>query len=334
MLSKYQIIPYSREYKSRWDRFVASLNGTYKGSKNTSFLFQRDFMEYHQDRFEDFNLLIFKEEKLRAVLPANRVGATLYSHQGLTYGGLVLDAEIRLKEVMELFQELLGFLSQSGIEELELKMLPQFYQELPGDELDYLLFLTEAKLIKAETAAVIDYRNRIPLNSSRKNAVNQAIKAGFTIQKTTGFEPFWNQVLIPNLESQHDAEPTHSLEEITTLAKRFKYNIHQFEVRDAQQQLLAGATIFETQVVAHVQYISATPDGKKQGALDFLFQQLIEERFSHKWYFDFGTSNEQAGTKLNAGLQFWKETFGARTRIQRTYRLQTKNSFKLENVVL
>ena len=141
-MSKYQIIPYAKEYKSRWDRFVASLNGTYKGSKNTSFLFQRDFMEYHQDRFEDFSLLIFKEEKLRAVLPANRVGATLYSHQGLTYGGLVLDAEIRLKEVLELFKELLGFLSQSGIEELELKMLPQFYQELPGDELDYLLCLT------------------------------------------------------------------------------------------------------------------------------------------------------------------------------------------------
>ena len=333
-MSKYQIIPYAKEYKSRWDRFVASLNGTYKGSKNTSFLFQRDFMEYHQDRFEDFSLLIFKEEKLRAVLPANRVGATLYSHQGLTYGGLVLDAEIRLKEVMELFQELLGFLSQSGIEVFELKMLPQFYQELPGDELDYLLFLTEAKLVKAETAAVIDYRNRIPLNSSRKNAVHQAVKAGFYIEKTTNFEPFWNQVLIPNLEKQHDAEPTHSLEEITSLAKRFKYNIHQFEVRDAQHQLLAGATIFETQVVAHVQYISATPEGKKQGALDFLFQQLIEEHFSHKWYFDFGTSNEQAGAKLNAGLQFWKETFGARTRIQRTYRLQTENSFKLENVVI
>ena len=141
-------------------------------------------------------------------------------------------------------------------------------------------------------------------------------------------------MLIPNLEAQHDAEPTHSLEEITTLAKRFKYNIHQFEVRDAQQQLLAGATIFETQVVAHVQYISATPEGKSHGALDFLFQQLIEEQFADKWYFDFGTSNEQAGTKLNAGLQFWKETFGARTRIQRTYRLQTKNSFKLERVVL
>ena len=291
-------------------------------------------MEYHQDRFEDFSLLIFKEEKLRAVLPANRVGATLYSHQGLTYGGLVLDAEIRLKEVIELFKELLDYLSQSGIEELELKMLPQFYQELPGDELDYLLFLTEAKLIKAETAAVIDYRNRIPLNSSRKNTVNQAVKAEFSVKKTTDFEPFWNQVLIPNLESQHDAEPTHSLEEITTLANRFKYNIHQFELRDAQNQLLAGATIFETQVVAHVQYISATLEGKKQGALDFLFQQLIEEHFSRKWYFDFGTSNEQAGTKLNAGLQFWKETFGARTRIQRTYRLQTKNSFKLKNVLL
>jgi hypothetical protein len=37
----------------------------------------------------DYSLLIFEEDKLIAVLPANRVSDTVYSHQGLTYGGLV-----------------------------------------------------------------------------------------------------------------------------------------------------------------------------------------------------------------------------------------------------
>ena len=44
-------------------------------------------MDYHKDRFEDYSLMVFKDEKLVAVLPANRVEDKLFSHQGLTYGG-------------------------------------------------------------------------------------------------------------------------------------------------------------------------------------------------------------------------------------------------------
>ncbi|RXG13338.1 hypothetical protein DSM03_10488 [Leeuwenhoekiella aestuarii] len=333
-MSKLTVKTYTPDYKSKWDRFVASLNGSYKGSKNTSFLFKRDFMEYHKARFKDYSLFVFKGERVVAVLPANRVGDTVYSHQGLTYGGLILEAEIRLKKVLEIFEAVLSFLSQNEIKNLEIKVLPQFYQELPGDELDYLLFLTKAKLIKVETAAVIEYRNRIPFNSSRKSAANQAQKAGLQIEQTIDFEPFWKQVLEPNLHERHKAKPTHSLEEITLLAKRFKYNIKQFNVLDELENLLAGATIFETQTVAHVQYISASPQGRKLGALDLLFQYLIEEKYTDKWYFDFGTSNKQAGLKLNNGLQFWKETFGARTRVQRTFSIKTNNAHYLKDVFL
>jgi hypothetical protein len=60
----------------------------YKQSQKMHLLFHRDFMEYHSDRFQDYSLLIFEEDKLIAVLPANRVEDRL-SHQGLTYGGLV-----------------------------------------------------------------------------------------------------------------------------------------------------------------------------------------------------------------------------------------------------
>ena len=58
--------------------------------KNSTFLFQRDFMDYHSDRFMDHSLLVFKDEKLIAVLPGNQVDNTVYSHQGLTYGGLIV----------------------------------------------------------------------------------------------------------------------------------------------------------------------------------------------------------------------------------------------------
>ena len=39
--------------------------------------------------FQDASLMIYRKGQLYALLPANRLGDTLYSHQGLTYGGLI-----------------------------------------------------------------------------------------------------------------------------------------------------------------------------------------------------------------------------------------------------
>ncbi|MGO4912024.1 GNAT family N-acetyltransferase [Leeuwenhoekiella sp. W20_SRS_FM14] len=333
-MSTFKIVKYTTAYKSRWDRFVASLNGTYKGSKNTSFLFQRDFMEYHNDRFEDYSLMVFEGDQVLGVLPANRDGNKVYSHQGLSYGGLVLEAEIRLQTVLEVFKQLLQFLSQSGMLTLDIKVLPQFYQELSGDELDYLLFLTEATLVKTEAASVIDLRNRIPLHSSRKDGIRKAKNNGLELVETKDFTSFWNTILIPNLQLRHDTIPVHSLTEISMLAEKFPYNIRQFNVLDAEETCVAGATIFETPTVAHVQYLSANEDRQQLGSLDLLFDYLISKYSKEKYYFDFGTSNEEAGKKLNGGLQFWKEGFGARTRVQRTYNVATANHTLLNDVIL
>ena len=46
-------------------------------------------MEYHADRFTDYSLLVYDGNKLLALLPANRSGDVLYSHAGLTYGGVI-----------------------------------------------------------------------------------------------------------------------------------------------------------------------------------------------------------------------------------------------------
>jgi hypothetical protein len=48
-----QIVRYHPSLKPRWDTFVA-------GSKNATFLFYRDYMDYHADRFCDHSLLFTK----------------------------------------------------------------------------------------------------------------------------------------------------------------------------------------------------------------------------------------------------------------------------------
>jgi len=326
-LSNYFIKRYRSKDKSIWDAFIAT-------AKNKSFLFYRDFMDYHADRFAEHSLLIYKGEKLIGVLPANVVGNTLYSHQGLTYGGLILTEKIKFQEVFEAFKQLLVFLEKEGFEFLEIKNIPSFYNKLPTEEIDYLAFLLQASPCRVDIATVIDMRNRLPIQKNRKEGVKKALKSGLKIEKTTDFSAFWNKILIPNLAKKHNARPVHSLEEIELLHERFSKNIHQFIVLDPQGKPVAGATIFETEHVAHVQYISGDDDKQQLGSLDFLFDHLIVEVFKDKRYFDFGTSNENAGRNLNAGLQYWKECFGARSFAHRTFRIEIARHKQLDSVLI
>jgi len=148
-----------------------------------------------------------------------------------------------------------------------------------------------------------------------------------------GFGPFWNEILIPNLSRKHDAKPVHSVNEITRLAEKFQKNILQFNVFK-ETGIVGGATIFETENVAHVQYISADENKQQLGTLDFLFEFLINERFKKKRYFDFGTSNENRGKNINEGLLYWKECFGARSVSQQFFEVKTANHKKLESIFI
>jgi len=135
-------------------------------------------MEYHQERFEDASLMIYKEQKLVAVLPANRKGDTVFSHQGLTYGGLLLSPKAKLTEVISIFKSVLISLKAKKISGLIIKQLPVFYATVPAQELEYLAFICDAKTIRIDAASVIDMRNRLAIQSNRVEGVKKAKKQG------------------------------------------------------------------------------------------------------------------------------------------------------------
>ena len=84
---------------------------------------------------------------------------------------------------------------------------------------------------------------------------------------------------------------------------------------------VAGIVVYETDTVAHFQYIAASDEGCSIGALDLLIAHLIEKVYTNKQYIDFGTSTEQGGTYLNEGLIRQKEGFGGRAVVYDTYEL-------------
>jgi len=320
--SKYSVERYGPGRKDAWDAFL-------REAKNATFLFQRDYMDYHSDRFADHSLMVFRGQELAAVLPANiTADRTLVSHQGLTYGGFAVSRRATLEDVLECFQAGLAFLHQQGISTVLYKRCPRFYNSIPDDEVDYALFLLDAELSRRDCALVVNLAERLPLQKRRQRVINKARQAGLRISQDTSFAPFWDGVLAPRLASRFGVKPVHTVEEITLLGTRFPGHIKQFSVYSGGD-ILAGTTIYETHDVAHAQYIAATDRGLEIGAVDLLFAWFLDEAYKGKRLFSFGICNENEGRNVNHGLLEWKEGFGGRTCAHDFYRIATGNHSKL-----
>ena len=280
-------------------------------------------MDYHKNRFEDFSLMVYKDSVLYALLPANRVDTTVYSHQGLTYGSFILQDSAKLLYSFEAFKKILEFLSSEGIYKLDFRVIPTFYNSMPSDELEYFLFKAGAKLQKRDVIMTIDYHHKLRFQKNRREGINKAIRNGLSVKVDDNFDAFWNEILIPNLSKKHHTSPVHTLAEIKLLASRFPKNIVQVNVYK-DEKIVAGTTVFLTKTTVHPQYVSGNEDKNNIGSIDLLYDFIIDEFKEGKQYFSFNTSSEENGKLINKGLIFWKEGCGARTHLFNNYLINTE----------
>ena len=297
----YTVQKYTIDYKKEWDDFVAR-------SKNGTFLFHRNFMEYHSDRFTDFSLLVYDNNKLVALFPANINNDIVYSHQGLTYGGLVLGSSIGGGKVRNILIAITNLLKKEKISKLIIKPIPRFYQKRASNEVDYFLYERGGILDKRDLNLAIDYTMPLNFHKTKLKKFKKAVHYNLVIkQEKNGFSKFWNRVLIPRLREKHQVLPVHTLSEIELLHSRFPEHIFQFNIYK-DERIVAGITLFTDNNVVKSQYGATTDEGERLFALDFLFITLIE-KFKKKGfrYFDMGTV-----TDGNDGLLKQKEELGCR----------------------
>ncbi|HSE23150.1 MAG TPA: GNAT family N-acetyltransferase [Pyrinomonadaceae bacterium] len=318
MNSPLEIYRYLPENKSEWDRFV-------RGSRNGTFLFLRDYMDYHADRFPDFSLMVRQENgALFAVLPATLKDTTLSSHAGLTYGGFVYDEQMKTSSMLNLFDCLKSFLRQHEVTRVVYKPVPHIYHRIPSEEDLYGLFRNGAVVTRRDVSSTIQLKNRLAFSKGRRYALKQAERNGLNVESSTDFKSFMD-LESETLEANHNIQPVHSGEEMTLLATRFPDNI-KLHLAYHDSEIVAGVITYETARVAHAQYIAANDRGKQMGALDRIINHLIESYGTAKEYFDFGISTENNGTFLNAGLMANKESFGARAIVYDSYELEISSS--------
>lgn len=308
----FEIRRYTSGQADEWNAFVTA-------SKNGTFLFDRRYMDYHSDRFEDCSLMVYYKSELYALLPANRVADTLYSHQGLTYGGLLMTSDSKTAVVRDAFVAVNAFLRQEGIRRVRYKHIPWIYASLPSEEDLFALHnVCQAQICSRDVSSVVMLSHRLPLSELRGRCVKKARKAGVEIREVQDCGAFW-PLLEANLKARYNARPVHSLEEITLLRSRFPQHIRLF-VACKDGRVIGGTLLYIYGRTVKTQYISANDEGRRVGALDLLFTTLMDQCAENGMeYFDFGTSNRPDNNDLNDSLIFQKEGFGGRAVCYDTY---------------
>ena len=301
----FEIRRYTPDCADEWNQFVAE-------SKNGTFLFDRRYMDYHQDRFRDHSLMFYQDGRLLAVLPAHVDGDTLYTHRGLTYGGLVMSPRLTIVETLALFRELNAMLRSEGLKHVIYKAVPWIYHRLSAEEDLYALYHEcHARIVARDYSTNIFLGAGMRWERVRRRGVVRAQRAGITVERSDSFSDFW-RVLSDNLGTKYGIRPVHTLAEIELLHGRFPDNIVLYQaVRDGQ--VLGGVVLYLSPPVVHAQYSSATPEGKSLGAIDAIYERIMHHDYKDWPYFDFGRSTENPdGSGLNEALVFQKEGFGAR----------------------
>ena len=308
---KVDIVRYSPEQRQQWDAFVAK-------AKNATFLFCRNYMDYHAERFTDHSLMFFADGRLCALLPAHAVGDTLCSHDGLTYGGLLMDRQSTAGMVIELFAALNKYLKTAAFRHVVYKPTPHIYHLLPAEEDLYPLFWAcKARLTSRRTSSVLPLNQAHSWRRNHRRALLRAKEHGVTVERGGNLEDFW-PMLETNLKARHNTHPVHTIAEIKLLQSRFPDNIVHYSAY-LDGQLTGGLTVYYTPQVIHPQYIATDERGRELGVAEAIYDFILCEKHPQMLFLDFGISTEAGGSVLNHGLVQFKEGFGARAVMYDTY---------------
>lgn len=301
-MGSFRLSRYSDKNKLEWDSFLDN-------TRNGIFLFKRNFMDYHSDRFFDHSLLIWEEEKLIALFPANQNGTSIISHQGLTFGGLLYKPEINGVQIKDAINEIIRYFTNEGCSEIIFKPVPFFLHVKPAQEDIFFWSLKGSTLIRRDLTSVVDLKLDFKFSKGRKWSINKAIKNGVMIKETDDFESFYN-ILSLALETHH-TRPVHTISELQLLKSRFDKEIKLFGAY-INGELVAGALCFYFAKTLHTQYLANSSSGREVGALDFLISHLLSDARKNSFnYLSFGISTTNEGKNLNEGLLHQKESFGS-----------------------
>lgn len=298
---------YNNELKQTWNEFN-------KNAKNSLFMFDRNYMDYHSDRFKDHSLMFFDDNELVALLPMSEHSEELKSHGGLTYGGFISDSKMKQHTMIECFDELIKYSRKNGYKSITYKCIPHIYHNQPAEEDKFALFANDAKIITVDVSTYLNLESPLKMPKGRKAQISRAKREKVVVEELCDLDDYNSFIELENevLTSRHNATAVHTGEELKMLRDNFPDSIHLLCAKK-DGKLIAGVVLYEYDKVIHTQYMAANDEAREIGALDLTISTIIEKYKNSKKWLDFGISTEHNKVYLNEGLCKQKESFGGRT---------------------
>lgn len=310
------IVRYKDQDMDLWNRFN-------KESKNSIFMFDRNYMDYHRDRFLDHSLMFYNDEKLIALLPMNEKDNSLYSHGGLTYGGMITDTKMKQHIMNECFEVLVRYAKEKGINSIIYKTIPHIYHKQASEEDRFALYANGASIVTVDVSTYINLSNPLKMAKGRKAQISRAKRENVIIEELFELNQFESFIELENevLSERHGTKAVHRGAELKLLHDRFSDGIKLFgAIKDGK--LIAGTVVYVYDQVVHTQYMAANEEARTIGALDLVVNTVIEKYKNEKLWIDFGISTEHGKIYLNEGLASQKEGFGGRTGVYEIWELK------------
>lgn len=307
---------YSDVDKDAWNEFN-------NASVNNLFMFNRNYMDYHKDRFKDYSLLFYSDNGIIALFPACEDNGVLVSHGGLTYGGFLFDCKMKQHTMNDCFEALISYMNVNGIKKLVYKTIPYIYHLQPAEEDRYALYKYGAKIVNVDASTAINLSSPLKMSKGRKAQISRARREGVEIAVLTDQSDFDEFINLENsvLQLRHNTNAVHSSKELKMLQDRFPDNIHLYAAL-RNNKMIAGTVIYEYKNTIHTQYMAANDEARTIGALDLTVNTIIEKYKNTKLWLDFGISTEHHSNRLNEGLISQKEGFGGRTIVYDIWELE------------
>ena len=137
-------------------------------------------------------LLFFKNGQLVGLMPGNANNGALNSHEGLTFGGIISDNDMKISMMVEIFEKLINYCKDEHFTHLMYKTIPYIYHQVPAEEDLYCLFRHKARLIGRCINSSVQMPLNIKYTKERIRTIKKAKNNNIIVKQSSDFETFMN----------------------------------------------------------------------------------------------------------------------------------------------
>lgn len=232
-----EVVDYTPSWSDRWDAFV-------RDSNNGTMFHLQKFLGYHERSFDWNHLLFLQHGSLVAALPASRMGTTLESPIGASYGSFVT-RDIPFALSLEIVDAFAQYCRDRKFERALLTPPPFIYSRTISQNLDYALAYRGFQFDKHYISHAIRLTGTTDLSSfgstARRYVRKYLREQEISVSLSTDLDAFY-PILLQN-KQKHGVTPTHTLAELKRLQTLFPEDIRLFLVT-RKGKPIAGSLVF------------------------------------------------------------------------------------------